>query len=419
MSKGLTRRTFVGGISAGTYALGASAAAPPGPNEKTTVGMIAVGARAQELLEGIKMVEGTEIVAVSDAYQGRLERAVERTAGRAKIYKDYREILADDSIDVVTIATPDHWHKQQVIAALEAGKDVYCEKPLTYAVDEGLEIAAAVKRTGRLLQVGSQGMSSRTQHKAREMIRSGRLGQVTMIRAGYNRNTASGAWIYPIPPDASPETVNWEAFLGGAPKHDYDPERFFRWRCYRDYSGGIATDLFVHLCTTIHFLMDAKMPSTVVARGSLYRWKESRDVADTVNGILEYPEGFTVSLSTTFNNAYTGGQAFQILGTEGTLEIGFRDLKIRSQPRTRKQPLDRPSLAARVGSGNITATPRSAPPSFLPQVTRAWFRKARTTRRPAAVRRSSTWRISSIPCVPVNPRYKMSGPVTVPRPAPT
>ena len=327
MSKGLTRRTFVGGISAGTYALGASAAARRDPNEKTTVGMIAVGARAQELLEGIKMVEGTEIVAVSDAYQGRLERAVERTDGRAKIYKDYREILADDSIDVVTIATPDHWHKQQVIEALEAGKDVYCEKPLTYAVDEGLEIAAAVKRTGRLLQVGSQGMSSRTQHKAREMIRSGRLGQVTMIRAGYNRNSASGAWIYPIPPDASPDTVNWDAFLGDAPKRDYDAERFFRWRCYRDYSGGIATDLFVHLCTTIHFLMDAKMPSTVVARGSLYRWKESRDVADTVNGILEYPEGFTVSLSTTFNNAYTGGQAFQILGTEGTLEIGFRDLK--------------------------------------------------------------------------------------------
>lgn len=327
MSKGLTRRSFVGGISAGTYALGASAAAPRGPNDKITVGMIAVGARAQQLLESIKMVDGAEILAVSDAYHGRLERAVERTGGRAKIYEDYREILADDSIDVVTIATPDHQHKQQVIEALEAGKDVYCEKPLTYAVDEGLEIARAVKRTGRLLQVGSQGMSSRTQHKAREMIRAGRLGQITMIRAGYNRNTASGAWIYPIPPDASQKTVNWEAFLGGAPKHDYDPERFFRWRCYRDYSGGIATDLFVHLCTTIQFLMDAKMPSTAVARGSLYRWKESRDVADTLNGILEYPEGFSVSLSTTFNNAYSGGQSFQILGTEGTLEIGFRDLK--------------------------------------------------------------------------------------------
>ena len=326
MSNHLTRRSFVGGLSVGAHALGASAAGR-GPNDKITVGMIAVGARAQQLLEEIKKIDGAEIVAVCDAYRGRLERAVERTGGRAKIYKDYREILDDDGIDVVTVSTPDHLHKRQVIEALEAGKDVYCEKPLTYAVDEGLAIAAAVKRTGRLLQVGSQGMSSRTQHKARDMIRSGRLGQVTMIRASYNRNSASGAWIYPIPPDASIKTVDWEAFLGGAPPRGYDPERFFRWRCYRDYSGGIASDLFVHLCTTIHFLMDAKMPSAVVARGSLYRWKQSRDVPDTLNAILEYPEGFTVNLNSTFNNAYSGGQSFQVLGAEGTLEIGFRDLK--------------------------------------------------------------------------------------------
>ena len=142
-----------------------------------------------------------------------------------------------------------------MIEALQGGKDVYCEKPLTYAIDEGLEIAAAVKKSGKLLQVGSQGVSSQLQQKAREMIRSGKLGQVTMIRASYNRNTASGAWIYPIPPDASPETVDWQAFLGPAKKRPYNLERFFRWRCYRDYSGGIATDLFVHLCTTIHFII--------------------------------------------------------------------------------------------------------------------------------------------------------------------
>ena len=121
--------------------------------------MIAAGSRAQELLEAIKQVDGTEIVAVCDAYSGRMERAVERTGGRAKTHKDYQEIIADDSIDVVTVATPDHWHKTQVIEALQAGKDVYCEKPLTYTIDEGLEIAAAVKKSGKLLQVGSQGVS--------------------------------------------------------------------------------------------------------------------------------------------------------------------------------------------------------------------------------------------------------------------
>jgi predicted dehydrogenase len=197
--------------------------------------MIAAGSRAHELLEAIKRVEGTEIVGVYDAYKGRVERAIERTGGRAKAYPDWQSILADKSIDVVTIASPDHWHKAHVIAALEAGKDVYCEKPLTYTIADGLEIAAAVKKTGRLLQVGSQGMSSLTQKKAREMVQTGKLGKVTMVRASYNRNTASGAWIYPIPPDASPQTVDWQAFLGPAKKRDFDMERFFRWRCYKDY----------------------------------------------------------------------------------------------------------------------------------------------------------------------------------------
>ena len=147
-----------------------------------------------------------------------------------------------------------------------------------------------------------------------------------MIRASYNRNTASGAWIYPIPPDASPETVDWQAFLGPAKKRPYDLKRFFRWRCYRDYAGGIATDLFVHLCTTIHFIMDAKAPSTVVGAGRAVSLERSRDVPDTLNAILEYPEGFTVNLSSTFNNQFSGGQSFQILGTEGTLVIGSSKL---------------------------------------------------------------------------------------------
>ncbi|MGD9347704.1 MAG: Gfo/Idh/MocA family oxidoreductase, partial [Candidatus Aminicenantes bacterium] len=145
--------------------------------------------------------------------------------------------------------------------------------------------------------------------------------QITMVRAYYNRNTASGAWIYPIPPDASPKTVNWEMFLGTAPKHDFSLERFFRWRCYKDYSGGIATDLFVHLCNTIHYIMGVKMCSSVMAMGELYRWKESRDVPDTLNASLDYPEGFMVSISSTFNNQKMGGSGIQFMGTEGSLEL--------------------------------------------------------------------------------------------------
>ncbi|MFN8007367.1 MAG: Gfo/Idh/MocA family oxidoreductase [Terriglobia bacterium] len=252
---GLDRRQFLQrSVSLGAAAslvFSRGARAQESPNSRIAVGMIGVGARAHELLRAIQTIPGTEVAAVCDAYQGRLERAVERTKGRAKIYPDYPAILADKGIDAVVIATPDHWHKTMAIEALQAGKDVYVEKPLTYSIDEGLEILAALKKSDRVLQVGSQGISSQIQQKAKEMIQSGRLGQVTLLRASYNRNTAAGAWLYPMPPDASPQTVNWSKFLGSAPPRAYDPERFFRWRCYWDYSGGIATDLFVHLATSI------------------------------------------------------------------------------------------------------------------------------------------------------------------------
>ncbi len=298
------------------------------PNDRITVGMIGVGARAQQLMRGIQNVPGAEILAVCDAYKGRLERAVDRTGGKAKICKDHREILDDKGIDVVVIATPDHLHKGQAIAAIKAGKDVYIEKPLTYKVEDGIEIMAALKGSGRIFQVGSQGISTAIQQKAREVIKSGALGQITMIRAFYNRNTPSGAWIYPIPPDASPETVDWEMFLGPASKRAFNPERFFRWRCFWDYSGGIATDLFVHLMTTIHYVTDVKMAAKGVALAALYRWKETRDVPDTINAVLEYPEGFTVNLSGTFNNQMKEEGGFQILGTEASLIIGGRNLTL-------------------------------------------------------------------------------------------
>lgn len=304
-------------------ALSAAAQVSKGsPNGKITVGMIGAGARAHQLMEQLqKRPEQAEIVAIVDAYTGRVARALERTGGRAKAYKNYHDLLADKSIDAVCIATPDHWHRRMILDALAAGKDVYAEKPMTYTSSEGVEIVKLARAGGRILQVGSHGVSGDPARKAKEMIASGKLGKVTMIRSSYNRNTASGAWIYPIPPDASAKTVDWDAFLGPAPKRPFSLERFFRWRCYEDYSGGIATDLFVHLCTFIHYIMDAKAPSAVMAMGELYRWKESREVPDTVNAVLEYPEGFTVSLGSSFNTAFSSGAGFEVLGTEGALTI--------------------------------------------------------------------------------------------------
>jgi predicted dehydrogenase len=306
----------------------ASVAAAPAfaANDKVQVGVIGCGARSQELMAALLTHTGVVITRVADAYSGRIERAIDRCGGTPKPARDYREILADKSVDAVVICTPDHWHKTMVVDAVNAGKDVYCDKPLTFRASEGPEIIAAARANKRIVQVGSQGCSSAIQQKAKEIIRSGKLGQITLIRAAYNRNTASGAWIYPIPPDASPQTVNWDMFQGPAKKHPFSLERFFRWRCYQEYSGGIATDLFVHLCTTIHYLMDAKAPSKAAALGQLYRWKASRDVPDTLNGLLEYPEGFAVNLSSTFNNQLSAEGSFQFLGTEGGITLGWNGL---------------------------------------------------------------------------------------------
>ncbi len=303
----------------------------PPAEDRITVGVLGSGARAQEVMEAALAVPGVEVLGVCDAYKGRAERAKARTGGKAVIYDDYRKILDNRDIQAVIIGSPDHWHRQMALDSLSAGKDVYIEKPMTYAIDEGIEIIEAVKRSSRILQVGSQGISSATQQMARQMVRDGALGQVTMIRASYNRNTASGAWIYPIPPDAGPATVDWAKFLGPAPKRPMDLARFFRWRCYWDYSGGIATDLFVHLVTSIHFIMDAKMPRSVTATGELLRWKESRDVPDTVNGILVYPEGFSVNLSSTFNNQSSAESGFEILGTKGSIIFRGGQLVFKSE----------------------------------------------------------------------------------------
>jgi predicted dehydrogenase len=331
MKPGMNRRQFIGrslvGAAAAPLAMRSlPAEAAPGPqsvspNDRVQVGIIGVGARMQSgVLQAAMAVPGVEIVGVSDAYTGRVARAIERTSGRAKDYGHYKKLLADRSIDVVFISTPDHWHKPMALEALAAGKDVYLEKPMTYTIDEGPEMIAAAARSGRIFQIGSQGISTKLQQTARDIVKSGKLGAITLIRASYDRNTDSGAWLYPIPPDADEKTVDWEAFVGPAPERPFSLERFFRWRCFWDYSGGIPTDLFVHLMTTIHFVTGAKMADMVTASGQNYLHKKTHEVPDTVNGILTYPrEGFTVALSATFNNSSANESGFAILGTEGAL----------------------------------------------------------------------------------------------------
>ena len=225
----------------------------------------------------------------------------------------------------MVIATPDHWHKQMVLESLDAGKHVFIEKPMTWSIEEGLEIVSAVNKSGLTLMVGSQQKTEALTAKAKEIIASGELGKVTMIRMANHRNNAEGAWIYAVPPDASPETIDWDRFIGSAPKREFDPNVFFRWRCWWDYSGGVSTDLFVHLLTWLHEVMDVKGPKSVVSQGGLYRWLDGRNVPDVMNSLYEYEEGFLVDMYVHLANAYpTSG--YLVMGTEGTLEVRTRSL---------------------------------------------------------------------------------------------
>jgi predicted dehydrogenase len=296
---------------------------PAGPNDRVNLGFVGFGIRGNIVMEAIKKTGQANLVAVSDCYDGHLTRAKERTDGKIDTFLGrYKALLDRKDIDAVILAPPDHQHLPMVMDALAAGKDVYIEKPMTHTVEDGPKIIQAVKRTNRVLQVGSQGRSSYIQKKAREIVASGQLGTITKIIASYNRNSSTGAWNYPIPPDLKEGVnFNWQEWLGNAPKVAYDPERVFRYRKFWDYSGGISTDLFVHLITSIHFIMDAKVPSSVMAAGGILLRKDGREVPDTLDALFVYPEGFNVNMGATFNNASVPDQGFTFLGNKGSLAL--------------------------------------------------------------------------------------------------
>jgi predicted dehydrogenase len=342
----LSRRDFLRRTAAGAAGLGyflngkwtpLEAAGPmprpASPADRVNAGFIGFGIRGNILMEAARNTGLVNLVVACDCYQGHLDRAKERTSGKIETnFAQYKKVLDRKDVDAVIIATPDHWHLPIVLDALAAGKDVYIEKPMTHTVEEGPEIIAAVKRYNRVLQAGSQGRSSALQKKAHEIVQSGQLGKVTKVVASYNRNSSTGAWNYPIPPDLkNGVNFNWEEWLGRAPKHEYDPERVFRYRKYWDYSGGISTDLFVHLITSIHFIMDATMPKSVFADGGILYRKDGREVPDTLDAVFEYPEEFQVNMGSTFNNASAAEQGMQFLGTEGSLVLAGGGMTVASE----------------------------------------------------------------------------------------
>lgn len=297
-------------------------------NDNIQVACIGFGIMGQGDCRTVVTVPGAKLVAVSDVYDGRLRKAKEVYGKDTFTTRDYREVLAKKEIDAVIVATPDHWHSKIAIDAMNAGKDVYCQKPMVQRIDEGKSVIDAEKKTRRILQVGSQRVSSILYAKARDIIRQGAIGKVYMVESWLDRNSSLGAWQYTVPPDAAPETIDWDRFLGRAPKRPFEPIRLFRWRNYQDYGTGIGGDLFVHLFSGIHFVMDSFGPSKIATFGGLHYWKDGRDVPDLLMGMYDYPETkshapFHLSLRCNFEAGTAGpdGQGFRFIGTDGVLNL--------------------------------------------------------------------------------------------------
>ena len=326
-----TRRQFMR-IGAGAVAAGAAAkvtllepsalwasATQAAPSDTVRFVSIGTGVRGCELLKATLRVPGVECVGVCDLWEGRLtagQQAVNKTVATTR---NYKEVLDRKDVDAVIVAVTDHQHRRVVVDACAAGKDVYCEKPLSHTVDDGFAMIAAAQKYNRILQVGSQRVSSILYEKARQIYASGMLGDVYNIDAYWDRNTASGAWVYPIPPGVNQQNIDWAAFLTGAPSIPFDPTRFFRWRCFTDYGEGLAGDLFVHLISGIMFITGTNVvASRAQSSGGLFRWKDGRQFPDLIETMYDYPS-FRVAVRCNLNNE--GGEFIGFYGTEGTLLI--------------------------------------------------------------------------------------------------
>jgi len=290
---------------------------PLGANDRIHIAVIGAGSKGSghlnDLIARGKRDPKLAVTAVCEIYQRRARTAQARlrkeVTGKdfdGTLYHEYERLLDEATCDAVVIATPDHWHGKMACDAIAAGKDVYVEKPMCHTIEQARALYELTRRANAVVQVGAQSTSDAQYHKAREMIKKGAIGKVVWVRSSYNRNVPGGDWNYAIHPDCTPQTLDWDRFLGTAyglaPKCPFDPERFFRFRKYWDYSGGIATDLLYHILAHLMVALDGgDFPRRVTASGGNWVHKD-RDVPDTFMMNADYPGEYSVFLMGTDNN---------------------------------------------------------------------------------------------------------------------
>lgn len=336
------RRSFLKNVTAASALLATESIAKPfhiikdlkkiSPNDKIRFATIGMGIQGHsDTKAALRSSQDVEFVAAADLYDGRLTRVKELYGKEIFTTRDYRQILERKDIDAVLVVTPDHWHDHITKAALQAGKNVYCEKPMVHHINEGLSVIDAWKKSGKTMQVGSQRISSASFKEAKRLFQAGEIGEINYVESNNDRFNAIGAWNYSIPTDASPSTVDWDTYLGDAPKRAFDAKRFFRWRNYQDYGTGVGGDLFVHLITGVHFVTNSLGPERVMSSGELSYWKDGRDVPDVLVSILDYPKtdihaNFQMVLRVNFANAGAIANNTRIIGTEGQIEFTENNL---------------------------------------------------------------------------------------------
>ena len=307
------------------------------PNDTIQIALIGAGGMGQGDAQMATSLPGVKLVAAADCYDGRLQHMKEVYGPDTHTTRDYRELIARRDIDAVIIATPDHWHAPISIDCLRADKHVYCEKPMVHSIGEGHNVIEAQTKAGNVFQVGSQYRSSATYLKARDLYQQNAIGRLNSVEAWLDRNTAIGAWEYSIPTDASLATCDWQQFLGSAPKREWDPARFFRWRNFRDYGTGVAGDLFVHLLTGIHTVTGSLGPNRIYATGGTRYWKD-RDVPDVMLAVLDYPESqahpaFNVLLRVNFKSGLPQESfGVKFIGSEGVMTTGYTGVTVERSP---------------------------------------------------------------------------------------
>ncbi|HEV2424164.1 MAG TPA: Gfo/Idh/MocA family oxidoreductase [Terriglobia bacterium] len=354
-AKGISRRSFMrrtagaaGAAAVGSAALlnpraGAAKALTPPPmrplaeGDTVRFGMIGIGMQGSGLLHTAIGLPGVECIAACDLYDGRHELAKAIVGKPIPTTRRYHDLLSNSDVQCVIAAVPDHWHKQIIVDACNAGKDIYCEKPMTHKAEEGFEIIAAEQKNQRIVQIGSQRRSSVIYAKAKELIGQGAIGDVVLVEGSLGRNDPCGAWVYPPPPDLSPQNLDWDTWQGDAPKHAFDPIRFARWRGFQDYGEGVPGDLYVHQLTGIHYVMGVDTPPQRAATmGGLFRWTEDgRNEPDTMTTVYEYPK-FRSSIRVTLNTEMP--EITRFMGTKGFIEIREDRLTLTPQDGEDHQP---------------------------------------------------------------------------------